>query len=67
MIHLWECIEDAKLLMDPFHMTLIGETWLSMCGTGSGDALLASNLSRLIPNMGQCRFAYMTVPSAPLV
>ena len=25
--------------MDLFHMTSIGGTWLSMCGTGSGDAL----------------------------
>ena len=40
---------------------------LSMCGTGSGDALIVSNLSLLIPNMDRCRFAYTTVPSAPLV
>ena len=55
-----------ELPMDPFHMTFIGEIWLSMCGTGSGDAPPVSNLSLLIPNMGRCRFAYMTVPSAPL-
>ena len=49
MIHLWECIADAKLLMDLFHMTFISKIWLSIWGTGSGAALPVSNLSLLIP------------------
>ena len=45
------CIKGAKLPIDPFHMISIGGTWLSTCGSGSGDATPVSNLSLLIPNM----------------
>ena len=57
--HLLKVYHDSPLGMHrgreatygSLRMTSIGGTWLSTCGTGSGDALPVSNLSLLIPNM----------------
>ena len=70
--HLLKVYHDSPVGMHrgreaTYGMTSIGRTWLSMCGTGSGDALPVSNLSLLIPNMQRCKFASMTVHSTPLV
>ena len=73
--HLLKVYHDSPLGMHrgreatygSLRMTSIGGTWLSTCGTGSGDALPVSNLSLLIPMMDRCKFASKTVPSTPFI
>ena len=49
--------------MKPSHTTFIGQMWRSIWGIGSGVAFPVSNLSLLIPNMDQFKFASLTVAS----
>ena len=63
--HLSRAYHDSPIGM-PSHTTFIGQMWLSMWRIGSGVALPVSNLSLLIPNMDQLKFASLKVPSTLL-